>query len=266
MGKKKSLLLILVLTLTIAISSSALAGGYGAFLFIRWVEYQPNGSVKNVVLTDESIMPGMKADVIYPDGTKHESKYNSIYDQQLCNKNVKRTTEKCYIKHSILADDLQPVDALKAGVYKLSPDFAVPAGYEFDDSVASKNDLKVTITQKDIADYKKLAEHGAGNLQWVITIPVKKQGSKPYNIEEEIIKPSQDFVYFGKKTTVRVSSSSNSNLKVVGQNTLAKKSKYVKIKSGKNARLVFTKKAPKGRYKFKIKGNKTTKTITIRVR
>ena len=61
-------------------------------------------------------------------------------------------------------------------------------------------------------------------------------------------------------------------LTVKAKNARAKNKKYVKISSGKTAKLTFTKKAAKGVYKFTVtspaKGNykKTSKTIKIVVK
>ena len=76
----------------------------------------------------------------------------------------------------------------------------------------------------------------------------------------------------GKAKTVNIKSNSGSVLKISRTNKLAKKTKYVKIKTGKTIKITFKKKAPKGKYTFKVtspakgKFKKTTKTITIRVK
>ena len=76
----------------------------------------------------------------------------------------------------------------------------------------------------------------------------------------------------GKKTTVKIVCNSGANLAVVGKNALAKNKKYVKIKNGRTAKLIFYKRASKGKYIFKVTSSangsykKTTKTITIRVK
>ncbi len=89
------------------------------------------------------------------------------------------------------------------------------------------------------------------------------------------IKASPKTVKKGKKTTVKVTSNSGAKLKAAASNSKAKsalKKKYVKIKNGKTVKITFTKKAPKGKYKFKVtspaKGNykKTVKTVTIKVK
>ena len=88
-------------------------------------------------------------------------------------------------------------------------------------------------------------------------------------------KASKKTVKKGKKTTVKVTSNSGAKLTVKASNKkskTAKKKKYVKIKNGKTAKITFTKKAPKGKYTFKVtspaKGSykKTVKTITIKVK
>ena len=89
------------------------------------------------------------------------------------------------------------------------------------------------------------------------------------------IKASKKTVKKGKRTTVKVTSNSGAKLTVKSSNKKAKtalKKKYVKISNGKTAKITFTKKAPKGKYKFKVtspsKDNfkKTEKTITINVK
>ena len=89
------------------------------------------------------------------------------------------------------------------------------------------------------------------------------------------IKASPKTVKKGKKTTVKVTSNSGAKLKAAASNKKAKqalKKKFVKIKNGKTVKITFTKKAPKGKYKFKVtspaKGGyeKTVKTVTIKVK
>ena len=73
----------------------------------------------------------------------------------------------------------------------------------------------------------------------------------------------------GKKTTVKITSTSGGKITIKGKSKNAKNKKYVKISGSK---VVFQKKAPKGTYKFTVtsaaKGNylKTTKTISIKVK
>jgi hypothetical protein len=88
-------------------------------------------------------------------------------------------------------------------------------------------------------------------------------------------KVSKKTVKKGKKTTVKVTSNSGAKIKVAGANKKTKKiikKKFVKIKNGKTAKIIFTKKVPKGKYTFKVtspaKGEyeKGAKKITIKVR
>ena len=83
------------------------------------------------------------------------------------------------------------------------------------------------------------------------------------------IKASKATVKLGKKTTVKITSTSGGKITVKGKSKNAKNKKYVKISGSK---VIFQKKAPKGTYKFNVtsaaKGNykKTTKTISIKVK
>ena len=86
------------------------------------------------------------------------------------------------------------------------------------------------------------------------------------------IKVSQTKVKKGKKTTVRITSSAKTKVTVKGNNALAKNRKYVRITNGKTAKLIFAKKAKKGKYTFKAASaagglyKKLTKTVTIKVK
>lgn len=93
-------------------------------------------------------------------------------------------------------------------------------------------------------------------------------------LKKAAIKASRKTVKKGRKTTVKVTSDSGAKLTAAGRNAKAKKAlkkKYVKITNGKTVKITFTKKAPKGKYTFKVtspaKGiyKKTTKTITVKV-
>ena len=86
------------------------------------------------------------------------------------------------------------------------------------------------------------------------------------------IKASKTSVKLGKKATIKITSNSGAKLTVKAKSKNAKNKKYVKLTSGKTAKLAFTKKAPKGTYKFTVtspaNGNykKTTKTISIKIK
>ena len=89
------------------------------------------------------------------------------------------------------------------------------------------------------------------------------------------IKASKLKLNKGKKATVKITSDSGAKLKVTASNGAAKKavkSKIIKIKSGKSAKIVFSKKIKKGKYKFKVTSPtngsyvNTVKTITITVK
>ena len=99
--------------------------------------------------------------------------------------------------------------------------------------------------------------------------------SSDHLLEPATIKVTPKTVKKGKKTTVKVTSNSGAKLRTVASNKKAKsalKKKYVKIKEGKTAKITFTKKAPKGKYTFKVgspangKYKGTIKTITINVK
>ena len=83
------------------------------------------------------------------------------------------------------------------------------------------------------------------------------------------IKASKSTVQKGKKTTVKITSTSGGKITVKGKSKNAKNKKYVKIKNNK---ITFQKKAPKGTYKFTVTSaakenyTKTTKTISIKVK
>lgn len=88
------------------------------------------------------------------------------------------------------------------------------------------------------------------------------------------IKTSRKTVKSGRASTVKVTSDSGAKLTVKATNTKAKKQlkkKNVTITNGKTAKIKFTKKAPKGKYTFKVTSpatggyKKTTKKITINV-
>ncbi len=94
-------------------------------------------------------------------------------------------------------------------------------------------------------------------------------------LQPAAIKASKTTVKKGKKTTVKVTSDSGAKLTAAANNTKAKsalKKKYVKITNGKTAKISFTKKAPKGTYKFKVTSpasgsyKETAKIITIKVK
>ncbi|MBQ3280964.1 MAG: hypothetical protein IJH41_01010 [Eubacterium sp.] len=94
-------------------------------------------------------------------------------------------------------------------------------------------------------------------------------------LQPATIKATPTKVKKGKKTTVKVTSDSGAKLTVKANNAKAKKAlkkKYVKVKNGKTAKITFTKKAPKGKYKFKVTSpetegyKKTVKAITITVK
>ena len=86
------------------------------------------------------------------------------------------------------------------------------------------------------------------------------------------IKASKTSVKLGKKATIKITADSKAKLTVKAKSKNAKNKKYVKITNGKTAKLAFTRKAPKGTYKFTVtspaRGNykKTTKTINIKVK
>ena len=83
---------------------------------------------------------------------------------------------------------------------------------------------------------------------------------------------SKKTVKYGKKTTVKIMSNSGAKLTVKGKNARAKNKRFVIIKNGKTAKLIFSKKAKKGKYTFVVmspaNGNckATKKTITIKVK
>ena len=83
------------------------------------------------------------------------------------------------------------------------------------------------------------------------------------------IKASKSTVPKGKKTTIKITSTSSGKITIKCKSKNAKNKKYVKISGSK---ITFQKKAPKGTYKFNVisaaKGNykKTTKTISIKVK
>ena len=89
------------------------------------------------------------------------------------------------------------------------------------------------------------------------------------------IKASTAKVKSGRAATVKVTSDSDSKLTVKASGSKAKKAlkkKYVKVTNGKTAKIRFTKKAPKGKYTFKVispendRCRKTTRKITINVK
>ena len=83
---------------------------------------------------------------------------------------------------------------------------------------------------------------------------------------------NQNYAYVGKKTVLKVKSTSGTRVTLTGANKKAKNKKYVKLKNGKTAKITIKKKAKKGTYKFKAtsaKGEyyyKATKTLTVKVR
>ena len=86
------------------------------------------------------------------------------------------------------------------------------------------------------------------------------------------IKASKTSFKHGKKTVIKITSNAGTKLTVKAKNAKAKNKKFVTMKSGKTAKLTFTKKAAKGKYTFTVlspaSGNyqKTSKTITIKVK
>lgn len=122
-------------------------------------------------------------------------------------------------------------------------------------------------------------EHYSGNIDTDWSSALKKMiievGPIDARPASATIKVSPKTVRKGKKTTVKVTSNSGAKLTAKASNSKAKKAlkkKYVKIKAGKTAKITFTKKAPKGKYTFKVtspakgKFKKTVKIITIKVK
>ena len=102
--------------------------------------------------------------------------------------------------------------------------------------------------------------------------PTPKPTETPAAEVTATITPSALRVRYKKKASIKITSDSDAKITVTGKNAFAKNKKYVKIKSGKTAKLVFSKRAAKGKYVFKVtcsakgKYKKTVKNITIRVK
>lgn len=103
----------------------------------------------------------------------------------------------------------------------------------------------------------------------------KSSGTTVAASKKATIKVSKTKVKRGKKTTVKITSNSGAKLKIAVKNSRSKKAKrkkYIKIKNGKTAKIIFGKKAVKGKYTFTVtspkkgKFRKTTKTIKITVK
>ena len=131
-----------------------------------------------------------------------------------------------------------------------------------DGSSSGADSSKGTAENTSVKPADKSSETTAGTSEQVV--PVKKVKAS--------ITASKTSAKYDRKATVKISSNSGADLSVTGRNRLAKNGKYVRIKNGKTAKLVFKKNAPKGKYKFKVisaaVGNykRTTKTITIKIK
>ncbi len=177
--KKKILLSLLIISIltTILPATNIFAGGYAAILYIKWVEYQADLKTTSIILSDENLMNSEKPEVIIPDGTKRASEYTHYTDQENSKGYVKEwINDNIYLKHLYLAFD-EKNNCLQAGKYKLTPDFIIPEGYEYDDTFRTRDDLSVTITQKEVDEYwQMVSQPGGGTMYWVIEIPVKEAG------------------------------------------------------------------------------------------
>ena len=155
--KKKLLSILLLISILTSIlpATNVFAGGYVAILYIKWVEYQADLKTTSIILNDEGLMNSENPEVIIPDGTKRPSEYSYSVDQIASKGRVKEwIDDNIYLKHLYLAFDEKNI-CLQAGRYKLSPDFIIPEGYEFDDTFCNRNDVGVTITQEEVDELKR---------------------------------------------------------------------------------------------------------------
>ena len=177
--KKKLLSILLLISILTSIlpATNVFAGGYVAILYIKWVEYQADLKTTSIILNDEGLMNSENPEVIIPDGTKRPSEYSYSVDQIASKGYVKEwINDNIYLKHLYLAYDENNI-CLQAGRYKLSQDFLIPEGYEFDDTFCNRNDIGVTITQEEVDKYWQMVKQpGGGTVYWVIEIPVKETG------------------------------------------------------------------------------------------
>ncbi|MBR2547093.1 MAG: hypothetical protein IKF07_02730 [Eubacterium sp.] len=136
---------------------------------------------------------------------------------------------------------------------------------------ADKFTKKFTFTKPETDPYTVTSTGTLYNIDW----KWKSNSESGEDLVPAAIKASPKTVKKGRKTTVKVTSNSGAKLTVKVSNSKARtalKKKYVKITNGKTAKITFTKKAPKGKYKFKVTSpangsyKKTTKTITINVK
>ena len=108
--------------------------------------------------------------------------------------------------------------------------------------------------------YDVIKKQYGGNLTW------KKMESDSSDSSDSISYTKKSVTH-GKKAIVKFTCESGKKITIQGKNTLAKNKSYVTIKNGKTAKVTFSKKAPKGSYRFLVKtvsGYK--KTITLKVK
>jgi plastocyanin len=100
-------------------------------------------------------------------------------------------------------------------------------------------------------------------------VKAEKKDAEP---KKTSFKVSATTVKKGKKTVITITADSGAKVTVTAKSKNAKNKKFVKIKSGKKAKLTFTNKAKAGSYKFTIscpgtgKYQKATKPVTIKVK